>query len=46
MQRVMSRLLALYANPKAKPTLDILWGEASTLVETIGELKYGITYDW
>jgi A/G-specific adenine glycosylase len=37
-QRVMSRLLALRANPKAKVTLDILWTGASALVEAIGEL--------
>jgi A/G-specific adenine glycosylase len=28
----MSRLLALYTNPKAKATLDILWEGAETMV--------------
>lgn len=28
----MSRLLALHANPKAKPTLDILWAGAEAMV--------------
>ncbi|KAI0747000.1 DNA glycosylase [Daedaleopsis nitida] len=31
--RLLSRLLALHAPPKAKQTLDILWGGASALVK-------------
>lgn len=33
MHRLLSRLLALYAPPKAKQTLDILWAAAAALVE-------------
>ncbi|CAE6470618.1 unnamed protein product [Rhizoctonia solani] len=32
-QRLLSRALALYANPKSKQALDILWGAATVLVE-------------
>ncbi|QRV94249.1 HhH-GPD superfamily base excision DNA repair protein [Ceratobasidium sp. AG-Ba] len=32
-QRLLSRALAIYANPKAKQTLDMLWGAAIVLVE-------------
>ncbi|KII91213.1 hypothetical protein PLICRDRAFT_37925 [Plicaturopsis crispa FD-325 SS-3] len=31
--RLMSRLLALHAPPKAKPTLDVLWAGATAMVE-------------
>ncbi|KAF8899765.1 DNA glycosylase [Gymnopilus junonius] len=31
--RLLSRFLALHAPPKAKPTLDILWAAAQTMVE-------------
>ncbi|CAE6510542.1 unnamed protein product [Rhizoctonia solani] len=31
-QRLLSRALALYANPKSKQALDILWGGATALV--------------
>ncbi|KAF8970216.1 DNA glycosylase [Flammula alnicola] len=34
--RLLSRFLALYAPPKAKPTLDILWSGARTMVEIDG----------
>ncbi|CAE6439001.1 hypothetical protein ACGC1H_006917 [Rhizoctonia solani] len=32
-QRLLSRALALYANPKSKQALDTLWGAATVLVE-------------
>ncbi|CAE6444660.1 unnamed protein product [Rhizoctonia solani] len=32
-QRLLSRALALYANPKSKQALDLLWGGATALVE-------------
>ena len=35
----MSRVLALYSNPKAKVTLDILWEAAKTIVEIDSELS-------
>ncbi|KAF8634840.1 hypothetical protein AX17_004090 [Amanita inopinata Kibby_2008] len=31
--RLLSRLLAIHASPKAKATLDLLWGAATKLVE-------------
>ena len=31
--RLMSRLLSLHANPKGKATLDILWDGATAMVE-------------
>ncbi|KAF8589109.1 DNA glycosylase [Ramaria rubella] len=31
--RLLSRVLALHAPPKAKKTLDLLWGSAETMVE-------------
>ncbi|KAH9477783.1 Adenine DNA glycosylase [Psilocybe cubensis] len=31
--RLLSRVLALHSPPKAKPTLDILWAAAQTMVE-------------
>ncbi|KAJ2925085.1 hypothetical protein H1R20_g12012, partial [Candolleomyces eurysporus] len=34
--RLMSRLLMLHANPKAKPTLDILWAGAEEMVAVEG----------
>ncbi|RXW20189.1 hypothetical protein EST38_g5675 [Candolleomyces aberdarensis] len=34
--RLMSRLLMLHANPKAKPTLDILWAGAEKMVAVEG----------
>ena len=32
MHRLLSRLLALHAPPKAKATLDVLWSAAATMV--------------
>ncbi|KAF8609042.1 DNA glycosylase [Ceratobasidium sp. AG-I] len=32
-QRLLSRALAVHANPKSKQTLDILWGAATAIVE-------------
>lgn len=44
--RLMSRLLALHAQPKAKATLDVLWAAATvmvqqTIVEESGETPTG-----
>ncbi|KAK7451136.1 hypothetical protein VKT23_012813 [Stygiomarasmius scandens] len=36
--RLLSRLLALHASPKAKPTLDILWAAAEALVQDAGSV--------
>jgi A/G-specific adenine glycosylase len=33
--RVLSRVLALHASPKAKSTLDLLWAGAAKLVEDV-----------
>lgn len=35
--RLLSRFLALHASPKAKPTLDVLWAAAQTMVEIEGK---------
>ncbi|KAJ1304821.1 hypothetical protein OPQ81_005956 [Rhizoctonia solani] len=42
-QRLLSRALALYANPKSKQTLDILWAAATTLVEAPANSNTGTT---
>ncbi|PPQ87673.1 hypothetical protein CVT25_011440 [Psilocybe cyanescens] len=40
--RLLSRFLALHAPPKAKPTLDILWAAAQTMVEIEGQSERSI----
>ncbi|THV07111.1 DNA glycosylase [Dendrothele bispora CBS 962.96] len=37
--RLLSRLLALHASPKAKPTLDVLWRAAEALVQDVGTVS-------
>ncbi|KAJ6571712.1 DNA glycosylase [Mycena capillaripes] len=41
--RLLSRLLALHALPKAKTTLDILWNAADAMVQDLGSAAAGST---
>ncbi|KAJ7057825.1 DNA glycosylase [Mycena amicta] len=38
--RLLSRLLALHAPPKGKPTLDVLWNAATAMVEGLSATQY------
>ncbi len=43
--RLLSRVLALHANPKAKSTLDVLWDGATAMVkdaERAGDINQGL----
>ena len=45
MARVLSRQSALYADPKAKQTTDVLWAMAQKLVERVSEHAAGRSSD-